>query len=350
MKYSIVRVNNPVTMHAFLRLPARVYGEGKVPPTASAAMNWMRYVPLANPSLRHIRFANFVALEEGRPVGRITASFDLLNPRPEEGFWGGFECLRRPDVARSLLDAAAGWLKEQGKSVMIGPATLNTNQQVGLLVKGFEYEPQAEIPYNPPYYQELLEEAGLEKLHDLECFEWKLPGNLPEKLRDAEPPPGLVVRTINYGAPAQEARIVAEIHNRAMSGIWGFIPITVEDAAAFISSLTDTVPRELFVIYEMEGKPAGLFLSIPIRPPGPGGEEGVIRLAIGGIVPEYRNRGIPRYALKKFYTCCKKMGYTKGEVSQVAESNDAVKRKIIKPLFGGKVIKLYRVYRQIIRE
>ncbi|SFR13292.1 GNAT family N-acetyltransferase [Desulfoscipio geothermicus] len=346
MQYTVTRANNPAAMQAFMQMPRMVYRDGKIPPATAGGANWMRFMPLANPTLQHVRFANFVALEGVQPVGRITASYDLLNPRPEEGFWGSFECVERPEVARLLLDAAAGWLKKQGKTVMIGPATLNTNQQVGLLIEGFEYEPQEEIPYNPPYYKELLAESGLEKLHDLECFKWRLPDELPPKLRDATAPPGLTVRPVNYRAVNNEARIIMEINNRSMSGIWGFIPMTIEEASGFLQSLAARVPPDLFLIFEMGGEPAGMFLSIPIRRPGPDGNDGVIRLAIGGVVPEFQHRGIHWVVLREFYERCRKLGYTSGEASQVAESNDVVKRKVIKPLFGGKVIKLYRVYKR----
>ncbi|HBX24667.1 MAG TPA: hypothetical protein DEF34_13700 [Desulfotomaculum sp.] len=344
MPYTVTRVNNPAAMQAFMQMPRAVYREGTIPPATAGSANWMRFTPLANPTLQHVRFANFVALEGARPVGRITASYDLLNPRTGEGFWGCFECVDRPQVAKLLLDAAAGWLQEQGKTVMVGPATLNTNQQVGLLVEGFQYEPQEEIPYNPPYYKDLLTETGLEKLHDLECFEWHLPEKMPVKLRDAAAPSGMVIRPVNYQALNQEARIVMEVHNKSMSGIWGFIPMTIEEAGGFLFSLTANVPPELFLIIEMNGEPAGMLLSIPIKRPGTNKNDGLIRLAIGGIVPKFHHRGIHWFVLKVFYEHCRRLGYTMGEASQVAESNDVVKRKIIKPMFGGKVIKLYRVY------
>jgi GNAT superfamily N-acetyltransferase len=346
MKPKIIRVNNNSAMEKFLAVPSQVYGEGDIPPTASVRATRMRFAPLVNTTLRHLRYANFVALDGERPVGRITASIDNLNPRQEEGFWGCFECIDDPEVAGALLDAAADWLRENKKEIMIGPATLNTNEQVGLLIKGFEYEPHGEIPYNPPYYQKLIESAGLAKSNDLECFKWKLPESLPEKLERAQKPDGVTIRSINYAAIFKEAQIIKEINNKAMARIWGFIPLTTADAQGFLMSLATHVPAKLFIIVEVEGKPAGMMLAIPYKKPDKRGSGGVLRLAIGGIVPEFQLRGIHWLVLKEFYRRCKELGYSEGEASQVAESNEVVKRRIIRPMFGGEVIKLYRVYRR----
>jgi len=345
MKVHVTRVNNNMVMRSFLSVPDIVYGPEAVPPSANKYATSMRFVPLVNPLLQHLQFANFVAFANGQPVGRITATIDRLNQRSEEGFWGCFECVDNADAAAALLDTAAGWLKTQGKTVMIGPATLNTNQQVGLMIRGFEYEPQMEIPYNPPYYQKLVEHAGFEKVHDLECFKWTLPEELPKEMNRVVDQKDVIIRKVKYLDP-QEAKVIREINNKSMSGIWGFIPMSLADTQGFLMSLAGQVPPDLFMVIEVAGQPAGMFLSIPYKKPDRGGSGGIIRLAIGGIVPEFRHMGIHWQGLHSFYKWCKKHGYTQGEASQVAESNDTVKRKIIMPLFGGQIIKLFRVYQR----
>lgn len=347
MKVQVTRVNNHLLMRSFLAVPDLVYGPEAVPPSANKYATSVRFVPLVNPVLQHLKYANFVAYAGGQPVGRITASIDQLNPRTQEGFWGCFECLDNGEAAAALFDEAAGWLKKQGKTVMVGPATLNTNQQVGLMIKGFEYEPHLEIPFNPPYYQRLVEGAGHEKIHDLECFKWSLPDELPQKLTRSEKQKrtDVVIRKINYTDP-REAKIVQEINNKAMAGIWGFIPMSLADTQGFLMSLVGQVPPDLFIIAEVAGKPAGMFLSIPYKRPQGQADGGIIRLAIGGVVPKFRLQGLHWHVLRSFYVWCKKHGYTEGEVSQVAESNEAIKRIVIMPLFGGQLIKLFRVYQR----
>ncbi|HBV98228.1 MAG: hypothetical protein JL50_00040 [Peptococcaceae bacterium BICA1-7] len=338
MKKEIVRVNSPGLMQAFSRVPSLVYPEGEIPPSA-ACMD--KFSPL-NPVLEHLIFANFVALKDNRPVGRITASVDKLDPRREEGFWGCFECEENPETAEVLLDAAAYWLKKKGCSVMIGPASLNTNEQVGLLIRGFEYPPLQDMPYNPPYYQGLVEASGLDRAHDLECFNWELPMEIPGEMKELKPIRGLRIRPVNYMALMRDAGILMKFHNSAMSGLWGHIPLTYNDARGFMESLARRVPPQLFLICEVEGKLAGLLLSIPHR-----NRNGLfVRHAVGGVMPEFRKRGIHLHILKESFRRCHRLGLTRGEGSQVAESNSAVKKSVINPIFGGETIKAYRVYKK----
>ncbi|MHB8158668.1 MAG: GNAT family N-acetyltransferase [Desulfocucumaceae bacterium] len=341
MKTNIYRIYNNSLMQSFMEVPLRIYEKGKIPPSANCSD---LFTPL-NPSLRHIRFANFVAIHNGIPAGRITASVDSLNPRTGEGFWGCFECFDRPEIASALIDAAAEWLKNEKKTVMIGPATLNTNQSVGLLIKGFEHPVQKEINYNPPYYEKLVEGCGLEKIHDLESFRWSLPETLPGEMERTIPIPGLIIRPVKYGALMREANILRDFHNTAMSEMWGFIPVSLSDSVGFIMSLAARVPPELFIIAEVDNRLAGLLLSIPYRI---NSGKGFIRHAIGGIMPDFRHRGIHLIVLQESYRQCKRLGLTEGEGSQVAESNKAVKRSVLNPIFGGEITKIHRVYQKVL--
>lgn len=344
MSIEIKRVDNNALMQAFLEVPYKVYGEKHVPPSATKFMTGARFSPLFNPGLEHIQCANFVAVKDGLPLGRITASIDRLNPRPEEGFFGSFECVDSNEVASALLEAAAGWLKKQNKTVMVGPATLNTNQQVGVLIKGFDREMQSELPYNPPYYQKLMEEAGLVKVQDLECFDWKLPETIPRAFEKKGRLENVVIRPVKPGL--RDARMIREIYNKAFAEMWGFIPMSLGDVRGLMMGLGQHIPRSLFLIVEVNRQPAAMFLAIPYQKPRKDGTGGKLRLAVAGIVPEFRKKGLHRQGLGVFYQICRKLGYTEGEASQVAESNETVKRVIIKPIFGGNITKIYRVYRR----
>src|SRR5690606_11144159 len=86
------------------------------------------------------------------------------------GFFGFFECENDPAVARALLDAASGWLASRGLTTVRGPASFSLNEEVGLLVDGFDGAPMVMMPYNPPWYATLLEANGFVKAKDLLAY------------------------------------------------------------------------------------------------------------------------------------------------------------------------------------
>jgi hypothetical protein len=49
------------------------------------------------------------------------------------GLFGWFECEDDGEAARSLADAAEGWLRERGRDRMVGPMDFTTNDAIGLL-------------------------------------------------------------------------------------------------------------------------------------------------------------------------------------------------------------------------
>jgi hypothetical protein len=113
--------------------------------------------------------------QTGRVVGRVAA---ILNerynrhrresgPGPIQGFFGFFDSIDSLDVAESLLEAAASWLRERGAVEMIGPASPSQNYEYGILIEGHDRPHRYLLAYQPAYYQRLLEAAGLEKANDM---------------------------------------------------------------------------------------------------------------------------------------------------------------------------------------
>ncbi len=163
--------------------------------------------PKHNPSFEYLQAAYFVAeavvIPENAPKGTITGGMEqdvgtiaaIYNPRHNEihgddiGFFGFFECINSQEVADALLDAAAAWLRGQGRSAMRGPLSFTMTDEVGLLIDGFNDMPRIMMPYNHPYYPELLEAYGLEKAMDLYAYHLDMkklyggtPAGLPPKL------------------------------------------------------------------------------------------------------------------------------------------------------------------------
>ena len=117
----------------------------------------------------------FLARREGRVVGRITAHVDYAYNdfhTSRTGMFGFIEFEDDQEIVDALLGAAEGWLRERSIDQMLGPMDFTINDEGGILIEGYELEPQVRQPWHPPYYRERLEQAGLVKAMD--NFSWSL--------------------------------------------------------------------------------------------------------------------------------------------------------------------------------
>ena len=173
MAVSIIPVRSEQELATFVDLPWTVYADQPlwVPPIKSQDREL--FTPGAHPFWESARRELYLALRDGRPVGRIAAIVDeKYNAYAGEacGAFGFFECLDDPEAAHALLGEARSWLAAQGMSFMRGPLNPSANYTCGLLVDGFDLPPVIMMPWNPPYYAELLEGWHLRKEQDLFAY------------------------------------------------------------------------------------------------------------------------------------------------------------------------------------
>lgn len=166
-------VTSPSERREFLRLPWRLYRSDPhwVPPLLSTIDRTLD--ARRNPFFEHAEMRLYLGWRDERPVGRIAAIIDNLHNEYHDesvGLWGFSEMERDPDVVDALLKTAAGDLHEHGMAEMRGPMSPSINGECGLLIEGFDDSPYVLMPYNPPYYPELVEQAGQQRLKDLYAY------------------------------------------------------------------------------------------------------------------------------------------------------------------------------------
>ena len=128
----------------FLDLPYRHYAGDRhfVPPLRMDQDN--ATTPGKNPLFEHGRMRLFLAERDGHVVGRIAGivnGMHLEKYQDATGFFGFFESEDSDETAGALIDAAAGWLREQGMTRMRGPTNPTMNDVAGLQVGGFDRDP-----------------------------------------------------------------------------------------------------------------------------------------------------------------------------------------------------------------
>ncbi|RMH68953.1 MAG: N-acetyltransferase [Gemmatimonadetes bacterium] len=326
--------------------------------------------PAKHPFHAHADVIYFLAFKGEHVAGRICAHVNHNHNAfhaEKTGFFGFFECLPDQAVADALLEAARQWLVDQGMERMRGPANFSTNEECALLVEGFDSPPVMMMPYNPPYYIELLEHYGLHKVMDLWAWymtcEQKLPEKvvrIAEKIRQKE---GITVRPLNMKDFGNEVKRIKDIYGSAWEKNWGFVPPTDAEIAHLANEFKPIVIPELALIAEVKGEAVAFSLTLPdgnqILKAANGKlyPFGIIkllwaakiqkkinqlRLLLLGIKEGYRKRGIDSILYVETFQNGTRLGYKGGEISWTLETNTLVNRAI--ELMGGRKYKTYRFY------
>ncbi len=177
-----------------------------------------------NPFYQHAEIQLFLAYNNNEIVGRIAA---ILNHNHNSfhnenvGFFGFFESINDQTVATALIEKVKEWLAEKGADTIRGPMNPSTNDDLGVLVEGFDKPPAIMMPYNPEYYNDLMIGAGLEQVKDLysyyvhldQVFEGKL-FRVMEKLKERET---FKIRPLNMKDFKEELNRVKAVYNNAWS-------------------------------------------------------------------------------------------------------------------------------------
>ncbi|OPX84244.1 MAG: hypothetical protein A4E53_04020 [Pelotomaculum sp. PtaB.Bin104] len=348
----VIAIKNNREMQAFDAFPRKIYRNFFRAPSFPA-IEWPSQ-KFSDLLFHAIDAQPFLAFRNGKSVGRIAVSINHTYDRKETGFFGYFEALDDLDAASALLKAAAQWLSDRGISRMIGPVDLTPHERLGLLTKGFNGYHLPGMPYNPPYYPDLLVQLGLETEVTLFAYRCDLRRPIPERLVRVANRAGLkkdlLLREINFGDLANEGVIFSKIHNGSMNAGWGFAPLTPREGSAIWAKIKNFCDPSLIIIAEIDGKPAGLCLILcPVQKPHYTNLSGRLtaRLAVLAVLPQYRLKGLEAAMILE----CAKRARNKGigtlELSQVAENNPMMNR-IIQSLGDIRRDREYRIYKSAI--
>jgi GNAT superfamily N-acetyltransferase len=371
-KVEIRQVQSAGEINQFAKIPWGIYGEDPqwVPPLLIEVKDFLD--PRKHPFYKHGAAAQFLAYRNGVAEGRILASDDPNYNRQHGtnmGCFGMFECPNDPQMAAALLDAAAGWLRQRGRSGIMGPIDYSTNYPCGLLVDGFDSPPRIMNNHNRRYYAGLLESWGLAKAKDLYCWWFADPRNMlerwSERARRLQARGKITIRSFRENDFEAEVERCKSIYNASMHDNWGFVGMTDAEFRYMADRLRKMAQADLVLLAEVEGKPVGFSITLPdvneaIRPlNGRLTNFGLpinllrllrrmrriktARMIVLDVLDGYRRRGIAEMLILRTLDFGKnQMHYTGAELGWTLEDNDAVNQTI--EAVGAKRYKTYRIY------
>jgi hypothetical protein len=321
---------------------------------------------------KHPFYANaevefFLARRNGRVVGRIAAILDKAHNKfhnEKAGFFGFYESPDDPEIARTLLTRARDWVVQRGAEFIRGPVNPSTNYECGMLVEGFESSPMIMMPYNPPYYSKLMEQAGLRKVKDLLAYVSTPDGIKAEQIDRiadrAEKSKRFRIRPIDMKKFDTEVAGVWDVYSRAWSRNWGFIPMSREEFFAMGKEMKQILKPEMVLIGEVGDQMAGFALALPdinqaLKPAGgrlfPTGLVKILyyqrlikncRVLALGVVEEFRTAGVAAGFYATLVRNSRRLGYNDCEMSWILEDNVLMNRSLA--AMGARRYKTYRIY------
>lgn len=322
--------------------------------------------PAKNPFFQHAEVRCFLALRDGRIVGRIAAIKNDAHNREHGdrvGFWGFFESVNDQGVANALFDTAAAWVRERGFDTLRGPMNPSVNDDCGLLVDGFDTPPALMMPHNPPYYVALTEHAGFAKAMDLICYQstgYDMPERLVRATRVVAERKGITMRPLDLKRFYEEVELVKQIYNAAWEKNWGFVPLTDAEIDHLAKQLKPVVIPDLVCFAEKDGQPIGFAVALPdlnvALKHNPSGRlfPGIlkvlwharkisrVRIPLLGVLKEYRQSGVDALMYAWIWEKGVARGYHWGEAGWILETNTAMMNGLMR--MGFRPYKTYRVY------
>jgi hypothetical protein len=320
-----------------------------------------------NPFFEHADRELFLAWRDGRPAGRVAAIIDdNHNSHHDEKvvFFGQYESFNDPETARALLEAAASWGRERGMTTLRGPVNLSLNDECAFLLEGYDSPPMVMMPYNPPYYHDLMAACGLVKAKDLLAFRMFRDHEIHvqvqaivDKLRKET---GVRARNFDIKKWREESERVKYIYNHAWERNWGFVPWTEHEMDHMIQGLRPLADPRLIIILEDQGRPIGLGFGFPNYNEVLSHMNGRmtplsilkflwykrrikgVRFLVFGIIKEYRLSGASYLLFSRLEQGIVEGGYQWAETSWQLEDNEAVNKFVAS--IGGRVYKKYRIY------
>jgi hypothetical protein len=372
----IIEINLSEKKHVkeFLDLPFRIYKDIPqwVPPLRMDER--IRLDPKRYPFYKHSQAGFFLAYEGTRVVGRIAAIDNRLyneHNHSSTGFFYLFECENNQDIANGLFEAACNWARNRKLTKMLGPKGFTVLDGFGLLVKGFEHRPAFGLPYNPPYYPDLIEGAGFEPERDaISAYisaDIQFPQRIHELAERIAKRRGLRIARYRTRKDLRSfVPIMKELYNNALRGTAENAPITDDEVKMMADQLLRFAdPRLLKVVMKVEdsGKeePVGFLMAYPDistalqKTKGrlfPFGWITILRefkrtdflnINGAGLLPEYRGSGGTAILYSELFKSVVETGQFKhAEIIQIGTENENMLRDLAN--FGVDSYKTHRTY------
>ena len=367
----IRKVTSKRELRKFIMFPYDLYKgcENWVP--ALIGDEFSAFNPKKNAAYEFCRAECYLAYRDGKIVGRTAAIInDKANALAGENHvrFGWTDFIKDQEVVDSLLAAVARFGRANGCDTMVGPWGFTDMDKEGALIEGYEYLSPFTCLYNYPYYDELLQKAGMQKDVDwlqksvsLNCelpAMYQFAANIQERF-GLHVVDGKSMNELNrlYGMK------IFHTYNEAFAPLSHFCPLTdrqIKDYLATYIPILD--PRFTAVCVDANDDVIGFAFCVPTLSKAvkkSGGRLfpfGLLRIMHAlkhndtlealmiGVKPEYQSKGAALLLLKYLHENCIKAGVTTMLMNPQLEEN--IKVQTLFDIYESKVFQRRRAYKK----
>jgi len=364
----------------FIKLPIRLY---------AGTPNWIRpldadvegvFDTVKNKTYHHGECIRWILLDNnGKTIGRVAAFVNQKttkkgNDQPTGGL-GFFECVEDEQAAFVLFDACKDWLQQRGMEAMDGPINFgNRDRWWGLLLEGYDRQPNYQCNYNFPYYQKFFESYGFQVYFYQLTFGRAIEGPLGDRLYEKA---ALTAKNPEYSFSYLRKKdwgklpdLIRKVYNQAWAKRGEIPELTELQAKHLVKQMKPIMDEKLLWFGYHKDEPVAFFLSLPevnqIFKFVNGKMDWVGKLkfvwhtlmrtnkkAFGvlfGLVPGHQGKGVDGAIIEEFRKLAHGRGfaYTEYEMNWIGDFNPKMIRVVEQ--INADVVKRHATYRKLFDE
>ncbi|MBR1889554.1 MAG: N-acetyltransferase [Alloprevotella sp.] len=358
MEVTIQKVSSKKDLKRFIRFNYELYKENpySVPDLYEDMLS--TFSPTENPALEFCEADYFLALSEGKIVGRVAA---IINHRANEKWkkkavrFGWIDFVDELDVSRALLQTVNDWGKARGMEVIEGPLGFTDMDAEGMLIEGFEQLSTIATIYNHPYYPVHMERLGFEKAIDWVERKIFIPDSIPEKHQRIaniiQEKYGLHVRKVKSRREVYRDHLGHKIFaliNQAYSNLFGYSEMTERQIDGYVKTYIPLLDlRMVSLVEDKEGELVAVGISMGSLSTALQKAHGklfpfgwwhllkalkikhapMLDLLLIGVRPDYQDKGINALLFTDLIPVYQQMGFKYAESNPELEINVAVQNQ-----------------------
>lgn len=358
MSVEIKKVSSKSDLKTFIRFNYELYKDNpySVPDLYEDMLG--TFDKRKNAALEFCEADYFLALRDGRPVGRVAA---IINHRANETWkkkevrFGWIDFIDDEAVSRALIDTVREWGKQRGMDTITGPLGFTDLDAEGMLVEGFDELSTMATIYNYPYYPRHMERMGMEKAADWVEMKIMIPDEIPEKHRRISEiiarKYDLHVRKIKNKREIRESGVatrIFELINDAYAPLFGFSRMTERQIQQYVDTYVPLLDfRMVSIVENAQGEIVAVGISMASLSRALQKAKGklfpfgwwhllkalkwkrpkVLDLLLVGVRPDYQGKGVNALLFTDLIPVYQRLGFEYAESNPELELNEKVQNQ-----------------------